>query len=138
MELLAMKLAVKLPPIIESPYYADAVRSVSKRIDDLLADYDGQFDSVPGSIDISIDSTPLDKKTLGLFGQFEKAIEEKRLLRARYVSVTSGETDRIIAPIGMVFRRHNWYLVAFCYTRRDNRLFRINRFIEVEETGGNF
>jgi len=137
-ELLAMRLAIRLPPISDVPLFSDAIRTASQRLDELLANYDGQDDGIGSSIDITIDSTPLDKKTLSLFGQFEIAIVERRLLRARYISISSGETDRIIAPEGMVFRRHNWYLIAYCYTRRDYRLFRVNRFVEVEDNGKNY
>ncbi len=138
-ELLALRLAIKLPPVAETPYFGDAVRSASARIDELLSGYDTQGDDDRDFIDISIETTPLQQKTIRLLERFEKAIVGNQCLRARYISVSSGgETERTIAPAGIIFRRRNWYIIAHCFSRGEYRLFRANRFITVEETGENY
>lgn len=138
-ELLALRLAIKLPPVAEMPYYANAVRSASARIDELLGGYDAQGEEDWDFIDISMETTPLQKKTMRLLERFEKAIAEKQCLGARYISVSSGgETERVIAPAGIIFRRRNWYIIAYCFSRGEYRLFRANRFITVEEIGENY
>ena len=135
-ELLAMRLAIEFPPIADIPGYGNAARSASKRLDELLANYDGEGDGIGDSIDISVDS--LDHTALRLFAQLEKAIVDKRLLSVKYLSIDGGETERVIAPVYIIFRRHNWYLIAYCYKRRDYCLFRVNRFVAIEETGDNY
>ena len=44
----------------------------------------------------------------------------------------SGEAQRTIEPYYLVFRWSNWYVWGWCDTRRDYRLFKLNRLDELE------
>ena len=46
----------------------------------------------------------------------------------------SGEAQRIIEPYYLVFRWSNWYVWGWCDTRRDYRLFKLNRLDELAVT----
>ena len=46
----------------------------------------------------------------------------------------SGEAQRTIEPYYLVFRWLNWYVWGWCDTRRDYRLFKLNRLDELAVT----
>ena len=56
----------------------------------------------------------------------QEAIENRRLLTFRYYA-PSGESSRTVEPYYVVFKWTSWYVWAWCMTRRDFRLFKLNR-----------
>ena len=74
-----------------------------------------------------------------LFSKLEGAAAAKRQVKIKYNAKTSSSDifDRIIDPYGLVFKEKAWYLIAFCHTRKEIRLFRPDRISEIEllETG---
>lgn len=58
------------------------------------------------------------------------AIEQRRPIRFHYLA-PDGESDRTAEPCTLVFQWGAWYVWAWCRTRRDFRLFKLNRMERV-------
>ncbi|KYZ75535.1 hypothetical protein AXX12_12540 [Anaerosporomusa subterranea] len=69
-----------------------------------------------------------------LFSKLEGAATAKRQVKIKYNAKTSSREifDRVVDPYGLVFKEKAWYLVAFCHTRNEIRLFRPDRISEIE------
>ncbi len=68
-----------------------------------------------------------------------RATRERLQLRIRYHSLSSGRTSsRIVDPYHMLCLDGSWYVVAYCHTRRDVRLFVPERIESVDRTGRAF
>ena len=67
----------------------------------------------------------------------QNAIENRNLLKFRYYA-PSGESIRTIEPYDLVFRWSSWYVWGWCTTRKDFRLFKLNRMDGIEETHRRF
>jgi predicted DNA-binding transcriptional regulator YafY len=55
------------------------------------------------------------------------AVDNTICVRIQYYSRSSEDTDRIIAPYGVVLHGGQWYIPAYCYLRQDIRVFRRDR-----------
>lgn len=65
------------------------------------------------------------------------AIENRRLLAFEYFA-PSGESSRIIEPYYTVFKWTSWYVWGWCMSRRDFRLFKLNRMDKVTPSDREF
>lgn len=69
------------------------------------------------------------------FRRLHDAVAERRRVRIRYASRSSGRTtDRELDPYAMIYRKHSWYLIAKCHTRQEVRKFRVSRILSVMYT----
>jgi len=71
-------------------------------------------------------------------GIIRKACEQKNKLVLCYSDVELAESERIIWPLGLIFWGEKWTLLAWCELRNDFRHFRLDRIVELNETGGEF
>ena len=60
------------------------------------------------------------------------AAGERRMVRIRYRSGRSEETEREVEPYGVLHREGYWYAVGHCHLRGGMRLFRIDRVLETK------
>ncbi|MBR2996030.1 MAG: YafY family transcriptional regulator [Lachnospiraceae bacterium] len=67
----------------------------------------------------------------------QSAIENRHLLQFRYYA-PSGESTRTIEPYYLVFHWSSWYVWGWCTSRRDYRLFKLNRMDCAAETKSDF
>lgn len=75
----------------------------------------------------------------GLINQLYQAILSTKQLRINYYSYSRDVTsERVVDPYVLTFRRRAWYLIAFCHTRNDIRMFRVNRIKRLNYTGETF
>ena len=61
-----------------------------------------------------------------------KAIEESKLLEFEYINRKMEYLTRITEPIQIEFNSGEWYIIAFCRTRRDYRRFKLVRIRNME------
>ena len=62
-----------------------------------------------------------------VFETLSFALMNRRRLRIRHLRRQTGEeTDRVVSPQRLVHYRDNWYLDAWCHTRRDIRIFAVD------------
>ena len=67
------------------------------------------------------------------FGVATTALMQRKRLRIEYHGRTSGEvSDRQISPQRLVHYRDNWYLDAWCHTRKGLRSFALERIKQVK------
>lgn len=60
------------------------------------------------------------------------AVQARRRVRIRYRSARAEETERAFDPYGVVFHEGAWYTIGHCHLRHGERLFRLDRVLEVE------
>jgi len=48
-----------------------------------------------------------------------------------YVGYSRQETVRVVEPYGLICKRQNWYLVAYCLERQSIRVFRVDQITDV-------
>ena len=68
----------------------------------------------------------------------EQAIEACEILRFGYEDQQGATTERRVHPLGLWFWGKVWTLVAWCETREDFRMFRLDRTTGVAITGERF
>lgn len=69
---------------------------------------------------------------------FEKAIYNKKAVQILYVNAMGGTSNRLVEPIALNYRWYAWYLLAYCQTKQDYRIFKLARISELEPTGTPF
>jgi predicted DNA-binding transcriptional regulator YafY len=60
------------------------------------------------------------------------AVQAKQCVRLRYRSARSQATERIFNPYGVVYHEGLWYTIGYCHLRQGQRLFRLDRILQVE------
>ena len=68
----------------------------------------------------------------------EAAIEARDILRFAYADRQGAKTQRRVHPLGLWFWGKVWTLVAWCETREDFRMFRLDRTVGLAITGEQF
>jgi len=69
---------------------------------------------------------------------FEKAIQDKTVVQISYVNAMGGASTRLVEPIALNYRWYAWYLLAYCQTKQDYRIFKLARVSELEPTKSAF
>jgi len=63
-----------------------------------------------------------------IFENVHQAVAERRRLLMEYRSIKAPDYEpRKVDPLGLVFRKTAWYLVAYCHRAEDYRTFRLSR-----------
>ncbi|MDE5910437.1 MAG: YafY family transcriptional regulator [Lachnospiraceae bacterium] len=87
----------------------------------------GSSDFLTGNQSVLIDLSSWYKDSLApKIELIRNAIDSCRELSFLYYS-PQGESTRTIAPYYLIFRWSSWYLWGFCNSRKDFRLFKLNR-----------
>jgi len=66
------------------------------------------------------------------------AEEHEKLLVAYYTGSSGRVTERVVHPWALVQRMGVWYLVAWCESANQERVFRLDRIRGIEHTGSSF
>lgn len=91
----------------------------------------GSSEFISGRDSILIDLSSWYKTTLApKISTIQDAIENRHLLTFDYFA-PSGETKRTIEPYYILFKWTSWYVYGWCLTRKDYRLFKLNRMDNV-------
>ncbi|MDD2421599.1 MAG: WYL domain-containing protein [Heliobacteriaceae bacterium] len=63
-----------------------------------------------------------------IFAKLVQALRDCCRVKLWYFAAYNGqETERVVEPYGLICKRHNWYLVAYCLTRKGIRVFRVDQ-----------
>lgn len=65
----------------------------------------------------------------------QNAISAAHALRLHYVDKHDRMSERTVEPSSFVHGSRGWYLVAWCRLREQARVFRLDRIVEVADTG---
>jgi predicted DNA-binding transcriptional regulator YafY len=94
----------------------------------------GSSEFISGRDSILIDLSSWYGKTLApKIETIQNAIENRQLLTFSYYG-PKGESGRKIEPYYLVFKWSSWYVWGWCLTRRDFRLFKLNRMDKVNKS----
>lgn len=98
----------------------------------------GSSDFMTGNQSILIDLSSWYKASLApKIQEIRSAIEDRMELTFQYFS-PSGESLRTIEPYYLIFRWSSWYVWGWCVSRKDFRLFKLNRMTQPRTTGKHF
>lgn len=64
----------------------------------------------------------------------QKAIDQKRRIHFQYFA-PRGESVRTVEPCCLLFQWAAWYVWGYCMDRQDFRMFKLNRMLELMDTG---
>jgi predicted DNA-binding transcriptional regulator YafY len=116
-----------------------AIESATAKIERVLPE------ELQQSADALRDSLILDNVQIGAsavsnewIATLSRAAYEGKCLQIRYASGDGTLTDRMIAPYGLVLHARTWYVAAYCYLRKDMRVFRLDRVRSISPTAQSF
>lgn len=66
------------------------------------------------------------------------AILNKHVLSFTYFNTELQRSERFIEPLRLVFKSHAWYIVGYCHSAKEIRMFRISRMKDVIVTSETF
>lgn len=96
----------------------------------------GSSDLVGGRDSILIDLSSWYKDSLApRITLIQDAIEEKRLLAFDYYG-PGGSSTRLLEPYYLIFKWSSWYVWGWCTTRKDFRMFKLNRMDNLQKGSG--
>ncbi len=82
---------------------------------------------------LSEEAMPVEDK----LAMIERAIDNKAVLKITYLKPNDEKSERVIAPLEVGEMQYNGKkytgLKAYCYTRHDDRTFRVDRILKMEE-----
>lgn|GEM_PF-334277 len=138
-ELLAVSLSLKSQPFGDgSPLHEFAASAWAKIREAATAEKLGKLSDLQQAHDLSIQNVSSGASptvTVAL----ERAVNSRRRIRAVYRSQKSNSVkEYVLDPYAMVFRKHSWYLLAYCHEHGKVSQFKLIRFVGVEETGESF
>lgn len=87
---------------------------------------------------IEIDFSDWQPKSEELFQMLQKAIVQKTRIYFHYFSRKKRGSERKVEPLKLIFKAREWYLYAFCCEKQDNRLFKLKRIRQLQQTAETF
>ena len=73
--------------------------------------------------------------TSDLIVKMSRAVHECSSVNIVYTSGDSETSQRIIDPYGLVLHAHAWYVPSYCHSRREVRVFRLDRIRSISSSG---
>ena len=68
----------------------------------------------------------------------QTAISSGTILQINYHNKKEEVSQRHVEPLGLIFYAFSWHLVAWCHVRKDYRDFKVNRILQLKNTGDGF
>lgn len=137
-ELLALFLAGQtLRQSHGAPYEADLQRAFRKLAEFLPDEVSIRWETLEQAQ--SFHQTVTTLHDIETFRRLADAVLHRRQLRIRYWTASrDAESERTIDPYHLACVDGEWYLIAWCHSRRDRRMFAPGRIRELAETGESF
>ena len=66
------------------------------------------------------------------FNMIKTAILNKNRIKFEYYNTNGEKSERIVEPLQIWFKDKSWYLIVYCKTKQDYRIFKIARIKEIE------
>lgn len=119
------------------PYEAELTRAVQKLIDMLPDEVSIQPQTVAHTH--SFRTSVVSLRDVEIFRQLADAALKRRQLQITYYTASrDSESSRIVDPVHLTCVDGEWYLVGYCHTRRDRRMFSPGRIRKLATTGQTF
>ena len=86
------------------------------------------------SSQITIDLTPWagNKNLQPNLEEIKSSLNENRLLCFKYSDRNGKKSDRRVEPYQLVLKESNWYLLAYCTSKCEYRIFKLSRISQIE------
>jgi len=84
---------------------------------------------------LALSSQDFDDATRMLIDQLEEAAETRTKMRLVYKDAAGNPSDRVVRPLNLGFWGKVWTLLAWCETRDDFRMFRLDRIASATKAG---
>jgi predicted DNA-binding transcriptional regulator YafY len=75
---------------------------------------------------------------LAFLSEIQNSIVGKQVLRIEYKNNKEEKSQREVEPIGLTFYSNQWHLIAWCWTRKAYRDFKVLQLIGLKNTGEKF
>jgi predicted DNA-binding transcriptional regulator YafY len=138
-EYLVLKAALEGSPFTRMRHGGEAVKSVLAKVNQAVNSL------IPEKLKrrapkqaISLKSVTNSDKLEAKLTLLREAAEDFQVVKLSYHSLESGISLREVEPYFVVFRRHSWYLVGYCRSRQDVRLFRVDRMGSIAKEDKHF
>ena len=82
---------------------------------------------------VCIDATRLIHPNSEVLAALMRAINNCRAIKCKYISLTSGETERVIVPHAIANNGQRWHVRAFDRKRKEFRDFVLTRLLDIQE-----
>ena len=89
-------------------------------------------------IEIDFSSFSANSNWRNNFENIKNAIINRRSLIIQYASLKGEMSEREIQPIKLIFKSVSWYLYAYCKSKGDYRMFKLNRIMSLDVTDETF
>lgn len=89
-------------------------------------------------IEIDFSSWSNSDKERELFSLIRESILRSSPMRFAYINTKGESSIRVVEPYKLVFKGQNWYLFAYCRTKKDFRFFKLSRMEEPRTEEGSF
>lgn len=83
---------------------------------------------------INVYLTDDQKPTNDFLSTIQKSITEKTILEITYTNNYNITSPRQIEPIGLVFYTFQWHIIAWCWSRKEYRDFKVKMINKLQET----
>lgn len=120
--------------------YRDSLQSAMEKISGVVSQKDNYFlDSLEPNISLMVTGLRDYEPWGETFNVINDAILNNSRLAMVYQSYNSQYTsERLVDPYHVLFRDGFWYLVGYCHTRKETRIFRIDRIAGISPNGEKF
>ena len=111
-----------------SSYDDKHYNEVLEKISSILPEKQSQY------IFLDFGASGENREIQGKLKTLENAIQSKTVVQISYVNALGGASRRHVEPIALNYRWYAWYLLAYCQTKQDYRIFKLARISELEPT----
>lgn len=139
-ELMALYFSRDLLQVLEGTVLHEALESLFRKIQATLPpETEGYLNAFQQSVKVGVHprlSTPARRSALE---DINRAISAQAVLEIEYYTMSRGRRGlRRVAPYRLWFFNGAFYLIAYCYKRRDIRIFAMERIRSMAPTGESF
>jgi predicted DNA-binding transcriptional regulator YafY len=85
------------------------------------------------AVDVAQPARPSEPAPTETVVALAQAIRRNRRVRIRHRASDGSETARDVDPMGIVFHGSRWYLAAYDYLRTEDRTFRVDRVLTIDQ-----
>lgn len=110
----------------------EAINAIAKVKSFIPVDKKKEIECKTNQIHIDVTSWMGNQTIQPYLDAIKTALQEKRLLSFTYISLSTDKTKRTIEPYQLVWKHSHWYCQGYCLTRKDFRLFKLSRMINLQ------
>jgi predicted DNA-binding transcriptional regulator YafY len=133
-ELMALYFSRNMLNLLEGSAIHDSLTSLFEKVKTTLPQqYIDYLAKIENSLAVGVKAHKPYRKFKETLARVQEAAQSRRLIRVRYFTMSRRKhTRRRIAPYQVWYYDETFYLIGFCYQRKEIRLFAIDRIEQIE------